>query len=104
MDRPTQYFSSEFKKVKKDLDPAFSYVVIERSDVSSNDDSFTDVLDTLTFLRKHDIQWRVYKGETERLRWLVIKLLPAHAEEVMQEILSAGLKKEMKYYFYGSSQ
>ena len=100
MDEQAHYSDGSFQTIKQGLDPAFSYIVFERTVVRGADASFDDVFDTLSALQKPDTVWRIYTDKIERILWLVIQMVPEHAEDIMNEVLETALKKDLKYYYY----
>ena len=93
---------SVWEKVRQNLDPAFSYVVFEKAGRKENADEFQLILAILSRLTRPVRDWKlVCDAEAERL-FLVVRLAPGPADDIVQELVQLGLPKNTTFYAYAS--
>ena len=93
---------SSFDQIKKNLDPAFTYLVFGSRAGNGSRPDFSNVVDLLQRVQSPDIQWQVcHESDTDRDR-LVVRVPPVRADGVIQKVLSAGLSKELSFFWYSS--
>jgi len=91
-----------FTEVKRNLNPAFSYMVFERSTGSDESWDFSYVFRILSRLKRKAVENKIYQDQTTGSRLLIVKMEPKETEGIMQEIFEIGLPKDFTYYVYWS--
>ena len=93
---------SRFTKVKRDLDPAFGYVVFEKPGGSKDEESFSEITKVLAHVKKKILGREVHFDEDKKRLLLVVKLDLEQGENIIQEFLGVRLPEEITFYVYGS--
>jgi hypothetical protein len=91
--------SSDIEKIRRELDPAFSYIILERQGTRG---SIMDLVDLLARLGIPIVETNVHKNNLDRLIFLVVKLNPEKAKELSREYLSINLPEGVTCLFYDS--
>ena len=96
--------SADFSEVKRNLDPAFSYVVFVREAGSWRDKGFVEIMEVFSRLKEKVISSEIYMDQSASEFMLIVTIEPEESEMIMQEILEAGLPEDIVFYLYGSSR
>lgn len=94
--------SSTFEKIREGLDPAYSYVVFEKTAGSREDAELREVVRTLKRLKLSVRRTRIFHDDATGKLLLMVRFDPGRADEIMQEIVSIGLPEDVTFYAYGS--
>ena len=101
MDTDNKGVLSRFAKVKRDLDPAFGYVVFEEPLGLPNSVLLKGVPGFLSKVEKGVLEQTLYRDETGGKLYLVAKLDPDEADDISQKFLNIPMPKETIFYVYG---
>ena len=93
---------SSFEEIKRNLDPAFSYIVFERDLGLNEGKGFSEVIQALSCLRKKDLGWQIYNDEARGIDFLLVKMEPGQDELIMKKIVDTGLPQDFICSFYKS--
>jgi len=91
-----------FEKIKRSLDPEFSYMIFEKTFSSSDNDVFKDVIDGIIHLNLRIFDSKIYHDKNLELSLLVVKIDPNRADNIMQDVLNIGIPDDVTFYSYGS--
>lgn len=94
--------ASSLEKIKRRLDPAYSYMIFEKSAGSSEKTHFKQVVDILIRLDASVHERELFQDEARGTLLLVVKFDPGPTDKIMQEFLSVGLPEDITFYAYGS--
>ena len=94
--------SKVFKKIKRSLDPAYSYLIFERTFSSTNDDMFQIIIDAISHLNLGIFESRIHHDKNLELSLLVVRIDPNRADNIMQEVLNIRMPNDIIFYSYGS--
>ena len=92
---------SSLEEVKRNLDPAFDYVVFEEPLDLPNSVLRKDALALLSKTEKGVLEHRFYRDEIGGKFYLVVKLVPGETNIISKKFLSMTLPKETIFYVYG---
>ncbi|MCK5096722.1 MAG: hypothetical protein KAR45_01390 [Desulfobacteraceae bacterium] len=89
-----------FEWIKKNLDPAKSYIVFENNLRKKNDSIFSDKNLVFKYLRQEDFFWeQVFDKDLVR-EYLVIQIDPGNEDEMLGKLIGYEFSKETVYYLY----
>jgi hypothetical protein len=91
-----------FEKIKRGLDPAYSYMIFERLAEASAENAFREVFEALSLMDFGFYERQVLRDEARRRLLLVVKFGPGRTDNIMQEFLNIGLPEDITFYAYGS--
>ncbi len=94
--------SLTFEKIKRGLDPAYSYMVFERLTEASAESAFQEVFKALSRMDFGFYERQVLRDEARGRLLLVVKFGPGRIDNIMQEFLNIGLPEDITFYAYGS--
>jgi hypothetical protein len=92
---------SSFKEVKRNLDPAFGYVVFEEPLEPPNRFLLKEVPALISEVDKGIIEQTLYRDKTGEKLYLVVKLDPDEVEDIKQKFFNIRMPKETAYCVYG---
>ncbi len=95
--------AAPLEAVKKNLDPAFSYVIFEK-DWLHGQDAWIELYASLGGLNLPILEVHTFEDPQKRKMFLVAKFEPGRADTIMEQIIRSRLPREMVAYVYGSSQ
>ena len=93
--------SCSFEKIKQHLDPAYSYLIFEKSSESSEKAEFRQVLGILKRLDLSIHEWKCFRDEAKKILLLMVRFDPIHTDRILQEFLNLGLPEGVTFYAYG---
>jgi hypothetical protein len=95
---------SNLSEIKKNLDPAFSYIVFEKSlgQGESTSANTHKILNLLSRFKKQFVSHDNYCDETGRHLLLVVKLAPIELEYISQEIINIADPEDFSFIIYSS--
>lgn len=96
--------SFNFEKIKRGLDPAFSYMVFERHTEAQTESAFREVFESLTHMDSGFYEQQVLRDEARDCMVLIIKFGPGRSDKIMQAFLNVGLPEDITFYAYGSQR
>lgn len=91
-----------FEKIKQTLDPAYSYVIFEKADKSTEEDKFRDIFDAISHLKLDVLDWKIHYDKVEKIALLVVKVNPSRTDKILEEFVNAGMPKDIIFYSFGS--
>ena len=94
--------SHVFGKIKRTLDPAFSYVIFEKTSASANEEMFQEIFDAISHLKLDVLDWKIHHDKVERITLLVVKVNPGRTDKILEEFVNAGIPKDIIFYSFGS--
>ena len=94
--------SRVFEKIKRSLDPAFSYLIFEKTLSSEDSDVFQDIIDGISRLNLRIFDSKIHHDKRLELSLLVIRIDPNRADNIMQDVLNIGIPNAITFYSYGS--
>ena len=94
--------SPVFEKIKRTLDPAYSYVIFEKSSGSTDEDEFQGVFDVISRLKLGIFEWKIHYDKTKGVAILVVKVDPGRTDKILEEFLNMGIPKDITFYSFGS--
>jgi len=94
--------SPVFEKIKRTLDPAYSYVIFEKSSGSTDEDEFQEVFDVISSLELGNFEWKIHYDKTKGVAILVVKIDPGRADKILEEFINMGIPKDITFYSFGS--
>lgn len=95
---------SRIEKIKRGFDPAYGYVVFERTAGAEGDKGFRDLLEILGHLELECHEREVIHDEANGRVLLVIRFDPGPTDRVMEVLFNAGLPEDIFFFVYGSSR
>jgi hypothetical protein len=91
-----------FEKIKRSLDPAFSYLIFEKTFSPGDNDVFQDIIDGIMNLNLRILDSKIHHDKNLELSLLVVRIDPNRADNIMQDVLNIGIPNDMTFYSYGS--
>jgi hypothetical protein len=91
-----------FKKIKRSLDPVYSYLIFERVFSSTNDDMFQFIIDGISHLNLNIFESKIYHDKDLGLSLMVVRIDAGRADNIMQDVLNIGIPNDIIFYSYGS--
>lgn len=91
--------SPELSRLRSDLDPAFSYIILERERSRAEKDDLAGLLARLSI---PILETKTHEDPVHGRLFLVAKLDPARAGEISREYVSVNLPENVTCLFYGS--
>jgi hypothetical protein len=91
-----------FEKIKRGLDPAYSYIVFERCTEAPAESAFREVFEALMHMDFGFYERQVLHDKALGRLLLVIKFAPGRSDKIMQAFMNTGLPKDITFYAYGS--
>lgn len=91
--------SSGLSRIRKELDPSFSYLILERQGSQGN---MGGLVDFLRRLGMPILETKVYENIPAGRLFLVAKLDPKKLHEISREYVSVNLPENVTCLFYGS--
>ena len=91
--------SSDLGSIRKELEPEFSYVILERQGSPETEDDLSDLLQHLGL---SILETRIHENTTSGRIFFVAKLDPEKANEISREYVSVSLPENVTCLFYGS--
>jgi hypothetical protein len=98
----TQHNSPVFEKIKRSLDPAYSYLIFEKAFSSLDSAVFQGLIDGITHLNSEIFDSKIYHDKNLGLSLLVVRIDPGRTDDVMQDVLNIGIPNDVIFYSYGS--
>jgi hypothetical protein len=94
MSNPT----AELGRIRRGLNPAFSYIILERQGSPGRKDDLDGLLSRLSI---PVLETRIYENATSGRLFFVAKLDPEKAGEISKEYVSVNLPENVTCLFYG---
>jgi len=94
--------SPVFENIKRTLDPAYSYVIFEKTDGSPDEDEFREVFDVILRLKLGIFEWRIHHDKARGVAILVVKIDPGRTDKILEEFINIGIPKEFTFYSFGN--
>ena len=93
---------TSFGQIKKNLDPAFTYLVFEWESVGAQKDSFPEITPELAALDKIKFEARAYEDTSRNKVGLVLKTSPEAGEIMKAKFLAINFPKDIILYVFDS--
>jgi hypothetical protein len=94
--------SPVFEKIKRSLDPAYSYLIFEKAFSSMDKDVFQNIIHSIAQLNLEIFDSKIHHDKRLELSLLVVRIDPKRADHIMQDVLNAGIPDDMTFFSYGS--
>ncbi len=94
--------SPVFEKIKRSLDPAYSYLIFEKVFTSVDKDVFHNIIHSIARLNLGFFDSKIHHDKHLGLSLLVVRVDPNRADHIMQDVLNAGIPDDMTFFSYGS--
>lgn len=94
--------SFTFEKIKRGLDPAYSYMVFERHTEANVESAFQEVFEALMNMDFGFYERQVLRDKARGRLLLIIKFAPGRTDNIMQAFLNVGLPEDITFCAYGS--
>jgi branched-chain amino acid transport system substrate-binding protein len=98
-ERIMSHSSSDLSKIRRELNPAFSYIILERQGSPGTMDDLEDLLRRLGI---PILETKIHESTTAGRIFLVVKLDPERAEQISREYVSVSMPENVTCLFYGS--
>jgi hypothetical protein len=102
MKKTSKHHSPVFEKIKSSLDPAYSYLIFEKTFSSGDNDVFQDIIDGIRHLNLGIFDSKIHHDKNLGLSLLVVRIDPNRADHIMQDVLNIGIPDDMTFFSYGS--
>lgn len=102
MKEGAQHNSPVFEKIKRSLDPVYSYLIFEKAFSSLDNDVFKGIIDSISHLNLEIFDSKIHHDKNFGLSLLVVRIDPNRADNIMQEVLNIGIPNDVIFYSYGS--
>jgi hypothetical protein len=102
MKKAPRHHSPVFEKIKRSLDPAYSYLIFEKAFLSGENDVFKSIINGIKQLNLEIFDSKIHHDKNLGLSLLVVKTDPGRADNIMQDILNIGIPDDMNFFSYGS--
>lgn len=93
----------DFEEIKRQLNPAYGYVIFEKPSEPGEKPEFQQIFDILLRLDLGIHEWKCCQDEARRISLLVVRFDPGLTNRIVHEFLNLGLPKGITFYAYGSS-
>lgn len=94
--------SAGFEAIRRQLDPAYRYLIFEQQLAAGETIDYTEVINTLNVLGLKRVQWKLHINRPDGVGWLVVRFSNDRLGGVMEKLLRAGIGRKMKIFAYGS--
>jgi hypothetical protein len=91
-----------FEKIKRSLDPAFSYLIFEKTLSSEDNDVFQNIIDGIIHLNLRIFDSKIHHDKNLELSLLVLRIDPNRADNIMQDVINIGIPNNVIFYSYSS--
>jgi hypothetical protein len=102
MKKTSKQHSPVFEKIKRSLDPAYSYLIFEKAFLSIDNDVFQGIIDGIRHLNLEIFDSKIHHDKNLGLSLLVIRIDPRRADNIMQDVLNIEIPDDMTFFSYGS--
>jgi len=102
MEKTSKPHSPVFEKIKRSLDPAYSYLIFEKAFSSVDKDVFHNIIYGIGELNLGIFDAKIHHDKHLGLSLLVVRIDPNRADHIMQDVLNAGIPDDMTFFSYGS--
>jgi hypothetical protein len=92
------------EEIKRNLDPAFSYLVFEAEEGLDEKREFPNILQLFSAQKKLLLGTQMFRDQNLRRAYLVVKVKPHVPETIMEKMFERGVPKNLTCYFYASNQ
>lgn len=86
--------------IKQHLDPAYTYLFMEKADQNESVTAFSSALGSLKDSPVEGICWQLYRDAAAGLTFLMVKVPPDYEERFIQYILTRSLERDLKLSWY----
>jgi hypothetical protein len=89
-----------FDEIRRNFDSAYSYLLFEKTSDPEDSAGFDKICTFFSRYGKGIHKQRLFYDEGRKKLMLVVKLAPKQKENVMQDLLSLSLSKDITFYMY----
>jgi hypothetical protein len=89
-----------FDEIRRNFDAAYSYLLFEKTSDPQDSAGFDKICTFFSRYKKETHKQRLFYDEGGKKLMLVVKLAPKQKENVMQDLLSLSLSKDITFYMY----
>jgi len=89
-----------FDEIRQNFDAAYSYLLFEKTSDPEDSAGFDKISTFFSRHRKGIHKQSLFYDKDEKKLMLVVKLAPNQKENVMKDILSLSLSKDITFYAY----
>jgi len=89
-----------FTWVKKNLDPAMSYIIFENDLKKENHSIFSECLVAYHYLKKGNYTWQKVYDSKYCKEYLVIQIDPGTEDRTLGKVMGYGFPQDTVYYLY----
>ena len=89
-----------FDEIRRNFDAAYSYLLFEKTSDQEDSTCFDKIGAFFSRYRKGIHKQSLFYDKGEKKLMLVVKLAPKQKEEVMKDLLSLSLSKDITLYAY----
>lgn len=94
--------SATLEKIKRGLDPAFSYVIFEK-DGRSEKNTWIELYASLGGLNLPVLELKTFEDLSRGKMLLVARFEAGRTDAIMEEMIGARIPNDVVFYVYGSS-
>jgi hypothetical protein len=97
---PPESQSSSFEEIRETLDPACSYIILERAAALKEERDFTTITDLLLAFEDAILDRQFFYDAGRNCVFLVLKVDSARLDGMVAEFLIEGLPTDITFYIY----
>jgi hypothetical protein len=102
MKAETQNNSPVFEKIKRSLDPAYSYLIFEKDSEPLDSEVLQDIIVGISRLNLGIFESKIHLDKNLGLSLLVVRVDPERTDKIMQSVINIGMPNDIIFYSYGS--
>ena len=101
MNKQKNTSSANFAEIKQKLDPAFHYIIFEKTVNPADGLDFSEISAFITRYKKFVIEQELHRDPIGKHLLLVVKLNADELDEISQGIVNLTLPEDITVYVYG---
>jgi hypothetical protein len=102
MKKTSKSHSPVFERIKRSLDPAYSYLIFEKTLSSGSKDVFKNIISGVRRLNLGIFDSKIHHDRRLGLSLLVIRVDSNRADHIMQDVINIGIPDDITFFSYGS--
>jgi hypothetical protein len=91
---------ARFKRINKDFDSAYSYIIFDENNGAVARSGFEDIIDFISTCNEGNIKYRLLSDAEEQRQLLVVKMSPNQKENILNTILLMSLSNDFNVFMY----
>lgn len=92
---------SSFAEIKQQLDPAYSYLILEKTVENNMDAEFEAILTFLSPFKEAIETHEIFRDKSRGRMMLIVRLVQEQKDHIIREILKKKLPQGIVFYIYG---